>query len=155
MRQVRSLVKQWPALAISITALTFSLAGGATAAQGHLGVTTTTRVTWHTLKLVNSWSNAGGPTIRSTSFGTNGTGVVYIAGMIENAKPHGSVFAVLPRGNRPAHTVNMLIANAFTISGPGIADLIIQPNGDMSLEPFGTGNESFAYLDGHSFPIGQ
>jgi hypothetical protein len=124
-RRIRAVAVQSPAIAIAAVALLFSVGGGAGYAASALNSGQTT-IVFHPLHLINHWMTGGSPGVRAPSFALSG-GVVYLTGGMDQNEGSSTKFAVLPRGDRPSHT---LWFSAFTANGlPGSVE--IKPDGDM------------------------
>jgi hypothetical protein len=152
MSRLSSVVRQSPAIVISLIALTFSLGSGAgyAASVATLHPASSTKITWHTLKLLHGWhGNTAG--LGNPSY-TIINGVVYLAGGAnfgtnENPPP---VLAQLPKGARPKHELEL---GAFSSAANTPAAIFVAPNGDI------TSSGANAYfqtsLAGISFPAGE
>jgi hypothetical protein len=105
---------------------------------------------WHSLALKNGWfspqssDHTGTPAYRVSG------GVVYLTGAIrQNTTGGNSLFAVLPKADRPAHELYISI---YTLSG-NVGTLLIGPDGEMSA--FGSDAWVLTSLAGVSFPLGS
>ena len=167
-RRIRGVAVQSPAIAIAAVALLFSLGGGAGyaasalnsgqaaahhSASNRIGAHSTgsgqqhgTTITFHALHLINHWMTGGSPGVRAPSYALSG-GVVYLTGGMDQNAGSSTKFAILPKGDRPAHT---LWFSAFTANGlPGSVE--IMPDGAMFIG--GQNAPAFASLAGISFPL--
>jgi hypothetical protein len=125
---------------------TQSLAQSATelGAVSFLAASTTTR----RLRPVHGWQPA------ARSYGTGSPsytvrgGVVYLAGSLQGQSATANVFAVLPRGARPEHT---LLITVYTFGGTtGLLEIF--PDGQMTVSAAGNQAQTFTSLAGVSFP---
>jgi len=100
----------------------------------------------HALRLIHGWrSGQGAFKAGDPSYAVKG-GVVYLAGSLHAAASGSALFAVLPRGARPAHALEITV---YTFDGnPGL--LTIYPNGDMLARQGGA--RLFTSLATVSFP---
>jgi hypothetical protein len=101
---------------------------------------------WQPLSLVNSVGMWGDPVDSSVGYG-----VVYLTGDVGVSQGYSGEFAVLPPGQRPAHT---LYLNVFA-TGSGSnnwANIMIAPDGEMSVYNLGGYPDgAYFWLDGLSF----
>jgi hypothetical protein len=145
MARLRKFVVQFPAIAVAVLALAFSLGGGA----GYVASAANQPmvISFHALKLINGWSNFspinGAPAYELRN------GVVYLTGGMQQKKGSNNEFAVLPAGARPSHT---LWIGAFSES-TGSAFVEITKSGAMFIG--GTDDQFFASLAGVSFVVGS
>jgi hypothetical protein len=158
MSRFRSIIRQSPAIIISLTALTLSLGGGvgyaASVATSNASVT---KITWHALPLRNQWrdaAKAGFKGLGNAEY-TVSNGVVYLTGVVDRANqslPIPSVIGVLPKGARPSHSLWLA---AYNYAAAGESQIAILPNGDV--EVFGNGGDEnfFTSLAGIEFPLGS
>jgi hypothetical protein len=166
MSRIRSTLKQSPAIVIALTALTFSLGGGAgyaasTAARP--AIATATKVHWAKLKLINGWKsgqnylkadrvNTGAPAYAVVN------GVVYLSGSIDstNSSIYGRPFAVLPRGARPTHTLSIAaVGEPFATGDTDTGNVAVSPKGVLYTDMLSSDNLSFTFLSGVSFALGS
>jgi hypothetical protein len=95
---------------------------------GALPASAVSRVVWHRLALINGWRSANSP------YGTGNPsyavrhGIVYLAGSVRQPRGTNNVLAVLPRGARPSHQVELTVEEA---GSPGF--LSICPCGDLAV----------------------
>jgi hypothetical protein len=152
MSRFRSIAGQSPAIIISLIALTFSLGSGAgyaaSVATSHPA--SSTKITWHALKLLNGWhdfaSSLGAPSYAVSN------GVVYLAGVgaVSGTANPTSVLAQLPKAARPKHELEI---GSFSSSADNPAAIYIYPNGDIIA---GGPNATFSTsLAGVEFPVGE
>jgi len=147
MRPVRALAAQSPAIVIAIAALVLSLSGGAYAASAISGhharpaAAASNTFTFHDLTLLNGWKTITGRGNPGVAVSGN---TVRLRGEMSTAGTN-ALFARLPSGARPAHTLDIVIA-----TGGGQAGLlVILKSGAMFAE---AGNSaSFSALSGISF----
>lgn len=143
--RLRSFVVQFPAIAIAVLALAFSLGGGAGYIASAADQPAT--ISFHGLKLINGWSTinarVGAPSYEIRN------GVVYLSGGMHQTKGGNNEFAVLPKGARPSHG---LWIGAYSES-TGSAFLEVEPSGAMFIG--GTDDQFFASLAGVSFVVGS
>jgi hypothetical protein len=150
MKRFRAVARQSPAIVISLIALTFSLGSGAGYAASVATHHPTAKVSWHSLKLLHGWHRfAVG--LGAPSYTVIG-GVVYLAGAgavsgTENPPP---VLAVLPKGARPKHDLELA---AFSSAADTPAAVYIYSNGDIVAE--GANASYQTSLAGISFPAGE
>jgi hypothetical protein len=158
MNRFGSIIRQSPAIIISLTALTLSLGGGvgyaASVAAGNAQVT---KITWHALPLRNQWRDAvkGGFTGEGNAEYTVSNAVVYLTGVVDRANqglPIPSVIGVLPKGARPVHR---LWFAAFNESASGGSEIAISPNGQVEVLGSGGDENFFTSLAGIEFPLGS
>ena len=158
MSRFRSIIRQSPAIVISLTALTLSLGGGvgyaASVAEGNA---TVTRITWHPLLLRNQWrdaAKAGFKGVGNAAY-TVSNAVVYLTGVVDRANqalPIPSVIGVLPKGARPSHTLWFPAFNEAAMNESWIA---IFPNGNVEVGGNGGDENYFTSLAGIEFPLGS
>src|SRR5580658_6253182 len=99
MPSAKSFARYAPALLATVAVLAFA----PTAVTASPGATPQSHVTWHLLHLAHQWESEPEDGLRLPSYGTNGTGVVFLAG---EATPYGSIggghpapyIAILPKG---------------------------------------------------------
>jgi hypothetical protein len=144
MARLRSFVVQFPAIAIAVLALAFSLGGGAAYAASAAEQPMT--VSFHGLKLINGWSRFSVAT-GAPSYAVSND-VVYLSGGMHQTSGS-SEFAVLPKGARPSHTLWIGVYSEATTS----AFVEITPSGAMFIG--GSDAQFFASLAGVSFVIGS
>lgn len=148
MIRMRSLISQSPAMAVAITALVFSLVGGAAAAT----VQSDTAIRWHQLKLVDSWSSSQGAYNTGAPSYAVSNGVVYLSGSMHHLPAGNEEFAVLPAGARPTH---VLYINVYTYL-EAVGTVLIKPNGQMlAYSADGSSAQSFTSLAGVCFALGS
>ena len=147
------LLERLPArLAFAAAALlAVTLASGSAAAAAHTGAgaAATSKFTWHTFKLLNGWSSASAPKLKTgTPSWTSHNGVIYLRGAIKQAGPDTNAdFAALPKYARPAHN---LYIQVFTQSeAPGTVYIA----SDGTLEAYSGNATTFASLSGISYAI--
>ncbi len=150
MRNLRSVLKQSPAIALSAAALVFAVGTGAgfAATSAHSAPATkaahaaATTLSWHPLPLAKGWKG-------SLKYAVS-NGVVYLAG---NAGTSGkdSVMTTLPVGARPTSSQQDIpVATSSAVVG------VIQLLNDGRIMPFDTTNDySFVSLSGVSFGLGS
>jgi hypothetical protein len=154
----RSIIRQSPAIVISLTALTLSLGGGVGyAASVAAGSAQITKITWHALPLRNQWRDAAkaGFAGEGNAAYTVSNAVVYLTGVVDRADqslPIPSVIGVLPKGARPAHR---LWFAAFNEAAAGQSQIAIFPNGDVEVLGNGGDENFFTSLAGIEFPLGS
>jgi|SRR5215467_9047540 len=146
MRPFRALAAQSPAIVIAIAALFLSLSGGAYAASVVSGQHARPAVaadtfTFHDLTLINGWKTITGRGNPGVAVSGN---TVRLRGEMSTNGTNG-FFARLPRGARPAHTLDIVISTGG--GGPGL--LVITKSGSMTAE--GGLSTSFSALSGVSF----
>jgi hypothetical protein len=117
------------------------------------GATPQSHVTWHLLHMAENWETVPKDGMRLPSYGTNGTGVVFLAGEVTPYRnyPDDPYIAILPKGLRPAHDLMLLaVGPARDVQGTEIpAEVEVLSNGEIIP---GAG----AYiLSGVSFVIGE
>jgi len=132
MHRLRSRIGQSPAIVISILALAFSLGTGAGYASSPVAShdAPATSVTFHKLTLIGGWKSLG----ESPRYAVS-AGVVCLSGSMHQTIANGPlVFAVLPAGARPAHTldIGLYTSNRAQPSTGAEGVLVIGTNGDMS-----------------------
>jgi hypothetical protein len=150
MRNIRSIVAQSPAVAISLVALVFALGSGA----GYAATSAIQpgRISFHALRLVQKWQ-PGAPTIADgrPAYGTSGNGIVYLSGWLSRPTPPdgaNGVFAILPKGLRPSHQEDVTVTTVANTT----ATVQITPDGQLFV--VGPDAPQFTSLDGVSFAIG-
>jgi hypothetical protein len=169
MRRIRSLSAQTPAIVVSLLALVFSLGGGAYAstqlaaahprAASHAAANAApapniTNVTWTALSLVNGWASSNG------TYGTGNpevsiqSGIVYLAGSLNQATAGSFTFATLPTAYRPTHNLYITVYTYGDTSGT----LFIGSNGTMEAYSSGTCNTGdtahcYTSLASVSYPV--
>lgn len=157
MSRLRTLMSQSPAIIISLIALTFSLGTGAGYAATAVGSSpATTKITWHTLSLKNGWtgtakyfSGTGNPAYTVTG------GVVYLTGVAHRSNTAvPSVIGVLPKGDRPKHS---LWFAGFNYAGSGQSEIAVFPNGNVEVLGGTTAGDQYYFtsLAGIEFPLGS
>jgi hypothetical protein len=149
MHRLHSIIRQSPAIVISLVALTFSLGTGAGyAASTASAHSSSTKITWHSLKLINKWhevfASYGAPAYAVSN------GVVYLTGAFQGGTT--GEFAVLPKGARPKHTLLIATYND-DISSVTSAWVYITPSGQMNIN--GAADAALSSIDGVSFPAGE
>jgi hypothetical protein len=166
MRWIRSLGRQSPALVISITALVFSLGGGAYAAaqldakhiatgtiqrsrlvDRSIGPATAAGLTWHNLPLTNGWVSAPGNFDTGSARYAISGGVVYLKGAIFRVSGTSPTFALLPLNARPAHDLYTVVFTDLNTEG----SLYILDNGLMVAN--GANAPTFCSLATVSYPL--
>jgi hypothetical protein len=158
MSRFRSIIRQSPAIIISLTALTLSLGGGVGyAASVAVGRAPVIKITWHALSLRNQWRDAAkaGFTGDGNAEYTVSNGVVYLTGAIDRANqslPIPSIIGVLPKGARPTHR---LWFEAFNEAAAGQSQIAIFPNGQVEVLGNGGDENFFTSLAGIEFPLGS
>ena len=153
MGRFRSTVRQSPAIIISLIALALSLGGGAGYAASVASTKApVTKITWHALRLVNSWHGAGKAFHTGNPAYTVSNGIVYLTGTADHAGTTLPTLGVLPKGARPAHT---LWFGVFNESASGGSFVEIAPNGDVFVGGSGGDEDYFTSLAGVEFPLGS
>lgn len=151
MNRIRSITRQSPAIIISLIALTFSLGSGAGyAASMAASHPAATKVSFHSLALLNGWKPAepafkghlGNPAYAVSN------GVVYLTGALHQPTGSNTEFARLPKAARPRHT---LWFGVFSEAATGTQFVEIEPNGNMIIS--GPNAAYFSSLAGVSFPL--
>lgn len=140
MRNIRALVAQSPAIAISLAALFFAVGGGA----GYAATTIandTTRITMHALPLGKHWTGA-------LKYGVN-DGVVYLDGSAGKSTSTFSCLTTLPKGARPT-SAQLDIPVTFGSEGAGTIQVL--STGQVCAFPPQGGDTTFVSLAGVSFP---
>ncbi|HXP21337.1 MAG TPA: hypothetical protein VN840_16970 [Streptosporangiaceae bacterium] len=106
------------------------------------------RVSWHKLSLRNGWKSANSKALPAgnPSYAISG-GMVYLSGSVRQPSGSNSMFAVLPRGFRPAHALFITVYTQSDVAGT----LRIAPNGQM----FASNGraQTFTSLAAISFPV--
>jgi hypothetical protein len=145
MPSAKSFARYAPALLALVAVLAFAPTAVTASPKG----TPQSHVTWHLLKLARGYVSEAGDGMRPPSYGTNGTGVVYLAGAVCESPPLGAeYFAILPKPLRPAHDLLLPAWNGNPGDGP--VQLGVAHNGWLSLGGRGCEN-----LTGVSFVIGE
>ncbi len=154
MGRFRSAVRQSPAIIISLIALTFSLGGGMgyAASVATAKASSTTKITWHALSLVNGWHGAGKAFRTGNPAYTVSNGIVYLTGTADHAGTSLPTLGVLPKGARPTH--NLWFA-AYNESASGGVFVEIVTNGDVIVGGSGGDQDFFTSLAGIEFPLGS
>jgi hypothetical protein len=172
MSRLRTIAARSPAVVISTVALVFSLGAGAgyaaTVIQGSqiaphsipanrlvnhsIGATQlqATKIVFHQLKLSNGWrSSQSAFDTGNPAYGTR-DGIVYLAGSVHQAKIGNTEFAVLPKGDRPAHELYITV---YTFQGT-TGTLRIEPNGQLlAISSTNTNSQDYTSLAAVSFPV--
>ena len=141
MRNIRAMIPQSPAIAISVVALFFAVGGGVGYASTVV-TTDATSVTMHPLPLGKNWHG-------SLRYGVN-DGVVYLDGTASKATGPYSCMTTLPEGARPASSQLDMTVNLGYRTG----SLQVLGNGQVCpfLPPPGGTRFTFVSLAGISFP---
>lgn len=156
-QRFRSIMSQSPAIVIAICALIFSLGSGAYAAglaSGRAGATASTQagLAWHPLHLLSGWRPLGSKTYRTPSYAVR-DGVLFLAGIAQPPRKGATEpeIARLPAGFRPP---NFLWMTCFSFGSDDVAELSIEPNGDMFVYATASaGTLADPSFDGISFPL--
>ena len=150
MPNLRSFVKQSPAIAISAAALVFAVGTGVsfatTTAQSVPGSSAehdgATILTWHRLPINKGWRG-------SLKYAVS-NGVVYLSGLVQNHSLGTPDVTRLPRGARP--TSQDLVMPVAMSNGVGTIDVL--SNGEV-LRLIGPKGAYFVSLSGVSFGLGS
>jgi hypothetical protein len=158
MRRLTSIAVRPLVAAVFAAALVCGLASGTalaasgTAAGQHPTAAAVTTVTWHKLTLRNGWksSRSASYNVANPSYAVSG-GIVYLDGTLKQQIGSNSVFAILPRGARPAHKEFLTVLSGNVGAGvPGT--LVIRPNGVMTASSPTGSTRALTGLEAVSFP---
>jgi hypothetical protein len=138
--------------AVSLLALTLSLGGTgyaltvASQSPARQAVQAASPV-WHNLTLLNGWHYGGSGAYHAAFYKDSG-GVVHLRGSVAGST---ELVFQLPRGDRPAHTLFILV---YAINDT-LGALEVDSNGQAKLFDNNSGSNvgTYSSLDGVSFPV--
>jgi hypothetical protein len=142
MRSIRPVIRQSPAVVISMAALFFAVGGGAGYAATAANTASTT-ITLHALPLGKGWTGA-------LKYGVS-NGVVYLDGNAGKSSGSFSCLTTVPKGARPSSS-QIDIPVTFGAEGAGLIQVL--SDGQVCAFPPQGGDDTFVSLAGVSFPVG-
>ncbi len=155
MSRFQTMMRQSPAIVISLIALTFSVGGGAGYAATVVAKGSAPKITWHKLPLGNSWLAAGSAFKTGNPEYTVSNRIVYLTGVAHRTNQSSSipsVIGVLPKSARPEHS---LWFTAFNESASAESWIAVFPNGNVEVGGNGGDENYFSSLAGVEYPLGS